>query len=60
MAVTMSTKMLTTGDFFGEIALLDGGPCSAAVTAHTEAVADVISQREFATLMDVPMSAAPF
>jgi CRP-like cAMP-binding protein len=42
---------LGPGDFFGEIALLDGGPRTATVTADTDLVADVMSHQEFATLL---------
>jgi CRP-like cAMP-binding protein len=46
---------LGPGDFFGEIALLDGGPRTATVTADTDLVAEVMSHQEFAVLlMDVP------
>ena len=38
---------LNPGEFFGEIALLDGGPRTATVTAETDVVAEVIGQREF-------------
>jgi CRP-like cAMP-binding protein len=46
----MSTKLLTTGDFFCEIALLDAGPRTTA-TAHTELVAEVISHRGLGNLL---------
>jgi CRP-like cAMP-binding protein len=50
-----SVATLGPGDFFGEIALLDGGPRTATVTADTDLVAEVMSHQEFATLlMDVP------
>ena len=46
---------LGPGDFFGEIALLDGGPRTATVTADTDLVAEVMSHQEFASLLfDVP------
>jgi CRP-like cAMP-binding protein len=42
---------LGPGDFFGEIALLDGGPRSATVIADTDVVAEVISERDFGGLV---------
>jgi CRP-like cAMP-binding protein len=45
--------MLTPGEFFGEIALLDGGPRTT-VTAETDVVAEVIGQREFSGVVSAP------
>jgi CRP-like cAMP-binding protein len=43
--------VLGPGEFFGEIALLDGGPRTATVTAETDLAVEVISQRDFFTLL---------
>ena len=43
---------LGPGDFFGEIALVDGGPRTATVTAETPATLLVISHRDFHSMMD--------
>jgi CRP-like cAMP-binding protein len=39
--------VLGPGDFFGEMALLDGGPRTATVVAITDLVVDVMSHQEF-------------
>ncbi len=44
-------NQLGPGDFFGEVALLDGGLRTATVTATTDVVAHVIEQREFSVLL---------
>lgn len=43
---------LTTGQYFGEMALLDRGPRSAAVSADTDMTLLVLGQREFSGLLD--------
>lgn len=43
---------LGTGDFFGEIALVDRGPRTATVTATTPSRLLVINHRDFHALMD--------
>jgi protein phosphatase len=43
---------LGPGDFFGEIALIDGGPRTATVTAEEATRLLVITHREFHSLMD--------
>ncbi len=46
------------GDFLGEMALLDGGPRNADVSATTAMTLMVVSQRDFTQLLDtVPMIA---
>jgi CRP-like cAMP-binding protein len=45
-------KTLGTGDFFGEISLVDEGPRSATATTDTPATLLVVSHREFHSLMD--------
>ena len=56
--VTLRGKDLATlypGDAFGEMALLDGGPRGATVTAETPMSLYVLGPREFSTLLeDVP------
>ena len=47
--------LLPPGEFFGEMSLLDGGPRSATVVAHTPLRLLVISRRNFSGLLeDVP------
>ncbi len=43
---------LGAGDFFGEIALLQGQPRNATVVAKTDVVVDVIGRAEFTVLLD--------
>ncbi len=43
---------LETGSQFGELALLDGGPRTATVTADTDMVLLVLGQREFLGVLD--------
>lgn len=48
-------RMLGSGDFLGEIALLDGGPRSATATTETASRLLVLGRQEFQTLIaDVP------
>lgn len=47
-----STDMDRGGEFFGEIALLDGGPRTATVELTMDSRLLVISRREFHTMMD--------
>ena len=53
--VTLRGKDLATlypGDAFGEMALLDGGPRGATVTAQTPMTLYVLGPREFSTLLE--------
>jgi CRP/FNR family transcriptional regulator, cyclic AMP receptor protein len=50
--------VLRPGDFSGEIALLEGAPRSATVTALSPAVLYAANLREFWSLMEVPSVAA--
>jgi CRP-like cAMP-binding protein len=43
---------LTSGDFFGEIAMISGGPRTATVTATSPSSLLVIGEREFGELVD--------
>lgn len=45
-------RTLQGGDFFGEIALVDGGPRTATATAETATRLLVLAHREFHSLMD--------
>ena len=45
-------KLLKAGDFFGEIALIDGGPRMASIISETEMTLLVVSTREFMKLVD--------
>jgi CRP-like cAMP-binding protein len=45
------TSVLKAGDWFGELALLDGGPRSATVTARTPVLAMRIARRPFLKLV---------
>ena len=55
-AVTVAgheVAVLGPDDFFGELALLDGAPRNATVTALTPMEVHVLNRAEFATLLDV-------
>jgi CRP/FNR family transcriptional regulator, cyclic AMP receptor protein len=55
VTVTVGGKEVATlgaGDFFGELALLDGGPRTATVTASTEVKVLVLDRREFQALLE--------
>jgi CRP/FNR family cyclic AMP-dependent transcriptional regulator len=45
-------RSMAPGDFFGEIALLDGGPRTATVTADERTRLLVLTRREFHTMME--------
>lgn len=47
-----SVASLGPGDFFGELALLDGGPRTATVTAEDDVRVLVVSRQEFAGLLE--------
>lgn len=46
------TVRLGPGEFFGEMSLVDGGPCSATVEAATDMRLLVVGRREFWALLD--------
>ncbi len=46
------TVRLGPGDFFGEMSLVDGGPCSATVEAATDMRLLVVGHREFWALLN--------
>jgi CRP-like cAMP-binding protein len=47
-----SIRTMESGDFFGEIALLDEGPRTATATTESDAKLLVLGHREFHSLMD--------
>ena len=55
---TGAERVLGEGDYFGEIAVIDGRPRSAAVHAQTELVVMVIGRRRFLQLMEDEPSVA--
>jgi CRP/FNR family transcriptional regulator, cyclic AMP receptor protein len=55
VSVSVGGKEVATlgaGSFFGELALLDGGPRTATVRAQTEVTALVLDRREFHALLE--------
>jgi CRP/FNR family transcriptional regulator, cyclic AMP receptor protein len=55
VSVTIGGQQVATldaGGFFGELALLDGGPRTATVTAQTEVTVLVLDRREFTALLE--------
>jgi len=46
------TEILGPGDYFGEMAVLDGGPRTAEITAQTHVTALRIDKRDFLRLLD--------
>jgi CRP/FNR family transcriptional regulator, cyclic AMP receptor protein len=47
-------NVLSTGDYFGEMAAIEAKPRSATVTATTDLDVLIIGPREFETMMDIP------
>jgi CRP-like cAMP-binding protein len=47
----LGSRTLSVGDFFGEMALLDGEPRSATITATTELQAMILERRAFVKLV---------
>ena len=50
--VDRRTVRLGPGEFFGEMSLVDGGPCSATVKAATDMRLLMVGRREFTALLD--------
>ena len=47
-----SRRTYGPGDFFGELALIDGGPRSATITATTEVQAMIVPHRQFMKIVE--------